>query len=232
MYKLPMRVALKVFLLKFDLHWRTRPRLLIYRVVCCGLISTLWLCRGLSSLGDRWHSFLFILAISAIALHTHTRVFIVRRIHTISWHETWGVGSVASVRFSLQLPCVLMYLRILFCHAIVWMELEAHHWKHKVTEHISTKSPICSTLSLHKRLSSFSLFEHTHPHTCTFLLQSLSYSLSRSPTGDRTMPSNMSAAMDSQTAKYQVELEISGCEECKGLIAASDYRGRRDSKTM
>lgn len=50
-----------------------------------------------------------------------------------------------------------MYLRILFCCSIVQVEIEAHHWECKVTEHISTKSPIFGSLSLSESVCSLYL---------------------------------------------------------------------------
>lgn len=57
----------------------------------------------------------------------------------------------------LLLQCALMYLRILFCCSIVQVEIEAHHWECKVTEHISTKSPIFGSLSLSESVCSLYL---------------------------------------------------------------------------
>lgn len=134
------------------------------------IIGTPRLCQGLSAfvIDDIPFSLFLLFHYHTIHSHMHTRNTVTHT-HT----QTLGVGPTASVRSSLWLHCVLMYLRILFCCSIVWVEIEAHHWERKVTEHISTKSPISRSLSVCECVCSLSLSvylatsfppSHTQPH--------------------------------------------------------------------
>lgn len=114
------------------------------------IIGTPRLCQGLSAFVIDGIPFSLFLPFHYHTIHSHMHT---RNTHT----HTLGVGPAASVRSSLRLHCALMYLRILFCCSIVWVEIEAHHWERKVTEHISTKSPISRSLSVCERLCSLSI---------------------------------------------------------------------------
>ena len=158
-------------------------------------------------------AFLFLyFCCSTIAAYTHVCTLTEEHTHT----HTLGVGPIASVRSGLWLHCVLMYLRILFCRSIVRVEIEAHHWESKVTEHISTKSPISRSLSacecvlsLYLSISlSLSLsLTHTHTHFITaavtlsysFTLQAMSRQLLECP----DLKYAEIATVGSPTTKYQ-----------------------------
>lgn len=75
------------------------------------IISTPRLCQGLSA---------FVIDGIPFSLFLRFHYRIVRaHMHTNARRHTLGVGPTASVRSSLWLHCVLMYLRILFCCSIV-----------------------------------------------------------------------------------------------------------------
>lgn len=121
---------------------------------------------------DWWHSFFSISVVSTIEAHIHEHT------HIPSWRGALVLAHCISEIQSLAPLFADVSKNPIFCCSIVWVEIEAHHWECKVTEHISTKSPIsllCSCALLlspsicrHASLS-FSC-THTHTHTSTLYL--------------------------------------------------------------
>lgn len=123
-----------------------------------------------------------------------------------------------------------MYLRILFCCSIVWVEIEAHHWERKVTEHISTKSPISHSLSICESVCSLYLpispplflsLSHTQ-----FQLQCLSYSFTL-----QAVSRQLLECPDLKYAKIATiappDYKISGLSIWTLWLRASIYHGTR-----
>lgn len=158
---------------------------------------------------DWWHSFFSISVVFTIEAHIHEHT------HIPSWLGALVMAHCISEIQSLAPLCADVSKNPIFCCSIVWVEIEAHHWECKVTEHISTKSPIsllCScacllspSICLHASLT-FSC-THTQAHSISaaaalsysFTLQAMSRQLLECP----DLKYTEIATIASLTAKYQ-----------------------------
>lgn len=115
------------------------------------IISTPRPCQGSAAFVIDGIPFSLFLLFSTVATHTFAQ-----RKPTLAL--CLGAGPRVSVKSTFHLHCLLIYLRILFCCLMVWMEIGAHHWEHKVTENISTKCPVFLPLPV---------CTHSHTQACT-----------------------------------------------------------------